>query len=176
MHWPALVTALLLVVSATPAQAATYDFTWEARDTHSSSTLPSIVSGQGTATVEPGPRIGGTPTTILRFTGPDSGPFDGQWGGGLVLYGDSYNGSVTYPSALNKGGLAALGYLTFTDTGFTVSGTHRPSGPDRILGVFRGVGTTRTVATPEPASLLALAVVGFAAAIVFKRRGTRRDE
>jgi hypothetical protein len=166
--------AMFVTLAAAPAQAATYDFSWQTNDVLSGGGLMSILSGQGTATIEPGPQIGNTPTTILRFTGPAAGPFDGLWGGQLVLSGDSYNGSVTYPSTLTDRGLSGFTLLTMSDGGFTLSGTHWPSGPDHIFGSIKGVGTVRTVATPEPVSLLLLSIAGFATAAFIKHKDRRR--
>jgi hypothetical protein len=170
----ALIIAILVILAAAPAQATTYDFSWQTSDILSSGSLTSTQSGQGTATIEPGPQIGNTPTTILRFTAPASGPFDGLWGGQLMRSGDSYNGSVTYPSTLTDRGLSGFTLLTMSDGGFTLSGTHWPSGPDHIFGSIKGVGTVRTVATPEPVSLLLLSLAGFATAAFLKHKDRRR--
>lgn len=177
---PGLVLAAALTLLGplfvvTPADAQTFDFSWQSSEfvflvPNEPAAGPFVLTGQSTATLQTtGPLL------AFRFDGPGTGPFDGLWGGDLNLNsGTVINGGIEYPTAI-LGSRLNLGVLTFTSSGFTIAAQRAASGPDPGssffgTGLLSGAGGGGTVAAVEPGSLLALAAAGLAGAGWLRRQ------
>jgi uncharacterized protein (TIGR03382 family) len=162
--------AVVMLLSAVPAHADTFDFTWQSAawmriyetPTQASVVGPLTLSGSGTATFA---ELAGGGATLT---------FGGAFGGTLVASGDgTFNGSMSFPTADN-GTRNGLGVLTPTADGFTVTVHRAASGPD-AGATFLGSGTRTasgmpaTVAAAEPVTI-ALTMAGLITAGVVSRR------
>jgi hypothetical protein len=164
--------AVFVLLSAPPAYADTFDFTWQSQAwsrTYESPTQafvsgPFTLSGSGSATF------------AEIASGHAELRFDGAYGGTLLANGDgTFNGPMTFRTAKNES-RNGLGVLTPTAEGFTISVHRAASGPDAGATFFGtgtrlATGTQATVAASEPITI-ALTFAGLvgAAGLASRRR------
>jgi hypothetical protein len=160
MNRIALAVALLMLISAAPAHADTFAFTWQSTEwlrtfespTESNITGPFTLTGTGSA-------------TFAEIAGGGVGlRFDGGSATMLATGDGTYNGPMTFRTA-DGGSRTGLGVLTPSASGFTVVVHRAASGPDPGAAFYGRA----TMAASEPVSYVLTAAALFVAARVARR-------